>query len=518
MRLIFVVLVSALMVHTGLTQSVLPEDFNGYVEKVMETFHVPGISVAIVRDGRVLLAKGYGIKESGKSDLVDEETLFGIASNTKAFTATALAMLVEEDKLSWDDRVIDHLPAFRLSDPYVTKEITIKDLLVHRSGLGLGAGDLLWWPATTYDRREIVRRLREVPLKTSFRYSYAYDNVLFGVAGEVIEQVSGSSWEDFVQQRILQPVGMTGTDVRHSAAGRGLVNIATPHALVEGNLVPVEPFTSDNVNPAGGIHSNATDMARWMMVQLDSGRLASGKKLYSTESAQILWTPVTPKPISTRDPQMVLTGTQFHFYALGFNVLDYRGKKLVTHTGGLPGYVSRLAMIPSLKLGVTILTNQESGAAFNSIAYYVLDHFLGVSEVNWLDEYKKYSDTRTAEADNKIRQAALERDKDSRPSLALEKYAGLYHDAWYGGIRIRPEQGKLVITFEHTPDLTGELEHWQYDTFVARWYDRSLRGDAFITFSLNPDGSIAAATMKPFSDEVDFSFDFQDLKLVPVKE
>jgi len=246
--------------------------------------------------------------------------------------------------------------------------------------------------------------------------------------------------------------------------------------------------------------------------------LASGEKLYSVESARILWTPVTPKPISARDPQMVLTGTQFYFYALGFNVLDYRGRKLVTHTGGLPGYVSRLAMIPALKLGVTVLTNQESGAAFNSIAYHVLDHFLGVSSTDWLAVYKKYSDARDAEAENKITQAAAARDTDSRPSLALEKYAGLYRDAWYGDIRIRLGHGKLLIAFEHTPDLVGELEHWQYDTFVARWADRSLRGDAFITFSLQPDGSVALATMEPYSDNVDFSFDYQDLKLVPVAD
>jgi CubicO group peptidase (beta-lactamase class C family) len=518
MRSICVVLLIFLVAGSGMSQPSLPEALDGYVAKVMQSFQVPAVSIAIVKDGRVLLASGYGVKESGKSDPADGETLFGIASNTKAFTAAALAMLVEENKLAWDGRVIDYLAEFRLSDPYVTQELTVKDLLVHRSGLGLGAGDLLWWPATTYDRRQIVHRLRYIPLRKSFRNSYAYDNVLYTVAGEVIERVSGLTWEDFVQQRIFRPLGMTTSDVRHPAAGREPANLAVPHALVGGKLVAVRPFTSDNVNPAGGIHSNARDMARWMIVQLDSGRSGAGKKLYSTESARLLWTPVTPKPIPAGDPQPALTGTQFYFYALGFNVMDYRGKKLVTHTGVLPGYLSRVAMIPSAKLGVTVLTSQESSAAFNAITYYIIDYYLGAGQAGWLDVYKKYSAAREKHNDSEIRMAETARNKNSRPALAPERYAGLYRDAWYGDIVIRFAEGKLLIAFQHTPDLVGTLEHWQYDTFVARWHDRSLRGDAFITFMLDPAGSVDQATMKPFSRDVDFSFDYQDLKLIPVAQ
>ncbi len=392
MRLFGFILLSGFLWVAGFPQSSQPEDFDPFITEVMETFEVPGVSVAIVQDGQVLLAKGYGTKVSGKNDPVDEETLFGIASNTKAFTATALAMLVEGGKLDWDFRVIDYLPGFRLSDPYVTQEMTIKDLLVHRSGLGLGAGDLLWWPATTYDREEIVRRLRYLPLKTSFRSAYAYDNVLYTVAGEVIERVSGLTWEDFIQQRILVPIGMTTSDVRHSAGTSGLGNMATPHAFVDGKLSPVKPFTSDNVNPAGGIHSNARDMARWMIVQLDSGRIGAGERLFSERSANMLWSPVTPMPIPKYGPELAPLQMAFRFYALGFNVQDYRGTKLLTHTGGLPGYVSRLAMIPFRKLGVMVLTNQESGAAFNAIVYHILDHFLDAEKYDWLAAYKKITE------------------------------------------------------------------------------------------------------------------------------
>src|SRR5436190_2563089 len=206
----------------------VPRDFDAYVARVMSTFEVPGIAIAIVKDGRVLLAKGYGVRKLGDPTPVDDHTLFGIASNTKAFTATAIGILVEEGKLEWDAPVINYLPWFQMYDPFVTREITIRDLLVHRSGLGLGAGDLLWWPTSTYDRKEIARRLRYIKPETSFRSAYAYDNVLYSVAGEVIEAVSGQTWEDFVSSRILARVGMTGSSVRHSAAaGGGGGNIAT---------------------------------------------------------------------------------------------------------------------------------------------------------------------------------------------------------------------------------------------------------------------------------------------------
>jgi len=268
-------------------------EFDSYIGRVMKRFQVPGLCVAVVKNGRVVLAKGYVVREIGKPAKVDSKTLFGIASNTKAFTATALALLVEEGKIKWDGRVIDYLPWFQLSDPYVTRELTIQDLLVHRSGLGLGAGDLLWWPPSTYDRKEIARRLRYIPLATGFRSAYAYDNVLYTVAGEVIETISGMTWEDFVQKRILDVVGMTTSNVRHSDAVNG-GNIATTHGEIEGTVRVIKPFASDNTNPAGGINSNADDMAKWMIVQMDSGRVSGKKRLFSPQTARTLWSIVLP--------------------------------------------------------------------------------------------------------------------------------------------------------------------------------------------------------------------------------
>jgi CubicO group peptidase (beta-lactamase class C family) len=513
-------MIPALLLTLSLTVAAAPAapppDIDPWVARAMRTFEVPGLALAIVKDDGVVVAKGYGVRKLGDPTPVDARTLFGIASNTKAFTATALGLLVEEGKLDWDAPVVRYLPAFAMWDPFVTREITVRDLLVHRSGLGLGAGDLLWWPESTYDRKEIARRLRFIRPATSFRTAYAYDNVLYLIAGELIETISGQTWEDFVATRILAKVGMTGSNVRHSAAAAG-GNVATPHAPVDGAVRAIRPFESDNTNPAGGINSSAEDMAKWLRVQLSGGTLADGSRLFSTQTARQLTSIVTPIPIGDPPPELPPLKTNFHGYALGFDIRDYRGHKIVMHTGGLPGYVSRVAMIPDLNVGVAVLTNQESGEAFDSIAYRVLDYYLGAPAFDWIDGYTKVHARVAAGVSAAEGHASSARDATSKPSLPLAKYAGTYRDAWYGDITIAEEGGKLVIRFSHTPGLVGDLEHWQHDTFIARWRDRELRADAYVAFALNPDGSIDQAKMRAVSPATDFSFDFQDLLLRPAR-
>jgi CubicO group peptidase (beta-lactamase class C family) len=494
----------------------LPPGLDAYIASVLKEFQVPGVAVAVVKDGKVIVAQGYGVRRLGDTAHVSPRTLFGIASNTKAFTATALALLVEEGKLDWDAPVVNFLPAFALYDPFVTRELTIKDLLVHRSGLGLGAGDLLWWPTSTYSRAEIAGRLRYIKPATSFRSAYAYDNVLYLVASQVIEAVSGKSWEDFVTTRLLQPVGMTTSGVRlsGSAAAATGADVATTHAEIEGKVRPIAPFTSDNTNPAGGIMSNAQDMAKWVIAQLDSGRVGE-KRLWSQRSARMLWTGVTPTPIGTPPPELRHMQASFNAYALGFNTRDYRGRKMVQHSGGLPGYVSLVTMIPDLKLGVVVLTNMEAGLAFNAITYRIVDHYMGAQAPDYLGVYRAQAARARTQLLQTNQQAAAQRNTTSKPSLPPGKYAGTYVDAWYGDVTIAEESGKLVMRFTRTPSLVGDLEHWQYDTFVVRWRDRELRADAYVTFTLNPDASISEARMAPASPDVDFSFDFQDLLLKP---
>ena len=505
-------------------QRTIPADFDAYVERVLRTFQVPGVAVAVVVDGRVLLARGYGVKELGKPDRVDANTRFGIASNTKAFTATALAILVEEGKVQWDAPVIRYLPDFAMYDPYVTRELTVRDLLVHRSGLGLGAGDLLWWPASTYDRAEIARRLRFIKPATSFRSAYAYDNVLYLVAGQLIERVSGMSWEDFVRTRILVPVGMTQSTVRHSDAARG-GNVATTHAEVDGAVRVVAPMTSDNTNPAGGINSTATDMAKWMIVQLDSGRLAAAmpnapeRRLFTPASTRELWSIVTPRRTPVRaTPGLEHLRPNLAGYALGFGVSDYRGQLQLQHSGGLPGYLSLVTMLPQRKIGVAVLTNQESDEAYQAITLRALDALLGADSIDYVARYAALRDSARAHLARQAREASAARDSTSGPSLPLARYAGRYEDAWYGDVSIALEDGRLVMRFGHTPQLVGDMVHWQHDSFLVRWRDRELRADAYATFALNPDGTIDQLKLVPASDAVDFSFDFQDLLLKPVKE
>ncbi|MEP7380164.1 MAG: serine hydrolase [Gemmatimonadota bacterium] len=484
------------------------------VARALATFPTPGVAVTVIQDGQVVVAKGYGVKKLGTTDRVTPQTRFGIASNTKVFTATALGLLVEEGKLEWDAPVIRYLPQFAMYDPFVTREMTIRDLLVHRSGLGLGAGDLLWWPASTYDRREVMRRLRFIKPATSFRSAYAYDNVLYLVAGEVIETVSGMPWERFVEERILKRVGMTHSTTRHGdAAAAG--DVATTHTLLEGHIAAIAPMTSDNTNPAGGINSGAEDMAKWLTVLLDSGRLGDGSRLYTPSTAREVQAPVTPIAVAPPPTWLAPLASDFRFYALGLNVSAFRGRKVLHHTGGLPGYLSSVAFIPSERAAVVVLTNDES-QTFLALTWSLLDRALGVTPA--FDWIAGYDSLRTAEAKASARassSATAARDSMSRPSLTLAKYAGHYEDAWYGDIDIVSENGGLVLRFSHSPQLTGDLVPWQHDTFLVRWRDRELRADAYLTFMLTPDGAIDEAKIVPASPDVDFSYDFQDLLLRP---
>jgi CubicO group peptidase (beta-lactamase class C family) len=488
------------------------------VERARKEFEVPGIAVAIVKDGNVVLAKGYGVRRIGESTPVTPQTLFRIASNTKAFTTAALAMLVDEHKLRWDDPVLDHLPGFQMYDPYVTHEMTVRDLLTHRSGLGLGAGDLMFFPPSDIGRDEIVRRLRFIKPATSFRSAYAYDNLLYLVAGQVVGAVSGKVWDEFVKDRIFTPLGMSNTFVNTAALKSGK-DVATPHNNLSGKLEALPQEDVDNNAPAGSIVSCVADLAKWMNLQLGGG--AVGKtRLFNAAQAREMWSGQTILPIGElpKDAPTAFAAIQpnFRMYGLGWDLSDYRGKKLVGHGGALSGFVSRTALLPELKLGIVVLTNQEVSGAFNSIVNTVLDHYIGAPDTDWVAAYSARSKTAKANAEETVKKAGGKRNPNTHPALPLSAYAGRYRDAWYGDIRIEEHDGKLSIYFTHSPDLAGDLEHWQYDTFVARWKNRTLDADAYVTFTLKPDGTIEEMRMAAVSPLTDFSFDFQDLLFHPV--
>lgn len=495
-------------------------DLDSYIKKTLKEFEVPGMSVGIIKEGKVIFAKGFGVKNIKTNEPVDTNTLFQIASNSKAFTAACLAILVDEGKLNWDDRVVDHLPGFQMSDPYVTKEMRVRDLLCHRSGLGLGAGDLLFFPPTDFTREQVLYKLRFIKLKTSFRSAYAYDNILYPVAGELIKAVSGKTWEEFVKENIFDVLGMNSTRTGVTYLKKD-DNVATPHSIVEGTLVPIELSNFDNIGPAGSILSNVNDLIKWVTMQLDSGRFKTADSdsniLFTKKETVQMWKPHTIIPVSEPPELLAASRTNFRSYGLGWDISEYYGNKIVWHTGGLPGMVSRITMVPGKKIGIIILTNQLSGAAFQAVTYHVLDLLLDTPTLDWIERFSKIMDNYNESVDKIISEMYSSRNKNTKPSLALEKYAGKYEDVWYGTITIKYEDEKLYLNFDHTPQLSGELEHWQYDTFVARWKYRDLNGDAFVTFSLKPDGSIDEIKMKAFRPDTDFSFDFQDLLFTPVK-
>jgi CubicO group peptidase (beta-lactamase class C family) len=492
-----------------------PPDLDAWISRSIKEFEVPGISVAIVKDGKVVLAKGYGVRKLGDQKPVDEHTLFGIGSNTKAFTTAALAMLVDEGKLSWDDPVYQRLPGFQMYDPYVSHEMTIRDLLTHRSGMGLGEGDLLIFPHTTYTRDDVIHRLRYMKPVSSFRSRYAYDNLLYIAAGQIIPAVTGTSWDDFIRQRILSPLGMNATNLSNAAFKPG-ENYAFPHSRLDGKLQVVEFGNLDNAAPAGAINSSAADMAQWMILQLGRGRLPnSDLRLFTEKQSREMWSPQTILPTGNPSPSLLALRPNFSAYGLGWGLRDYHGRKLVGHTGGVTGFVSRVMLVPEEGLGVVILTNAEEGGAFDSILYHIIDGYLGLPSTDWIAAFKAAKEHEEQAAAEVEKRQNNFRAADSKPSLPMEKYAGVYADAWYGTATIRAGDGKLVLSFEHTPTMVGELQHWQYDTFKTHWRDRTI-ADAFVSFSLHPDGAIEHFKMAPVSPLADFSFDYQDVLFEPV--
>jgi CubicO group peptidase (beta-lactamase class C family) len=376
-------------------QPISVAEIDTLVTRAMSTFDVPGVAVGIVKGGDLVFAKGYGVRELGKSDPVDEQTLFGIASNTKAMTAAALAILVDEGKITWDDKVVDHIPQFQLYDPWVTREFTIRDLLTHRSGLGLGAGDLMTWPETDFTREEVIVAMRHLKPVTSFRSAYAYDNNLYIVAGEIIPAVTGMGWEEFVQARILDRIGMnpcvTTRDMLDDSS-----NIASPHAVIEGELQTVPADRLHTAAAAGGVLCNIESMAKWLGVLLASGKMADADPLLSAEQHAELWSPQTILPVS--DDQYDIGRTHFAAYGLGWGLRDFDGYKQVTHGGGLLGMVTWVVMLPELDVGILVFTNQQSGYALRAIGLQIVKAYTGGESRDFVEHMKESKQKREAEA------------------------------------------------------------------------------------------------------------------------
>ncbi len=487
------------------------DDIDALVARSMETFGAPGVSVAVVKDGEVVHAAGYGVLETGERGKVDEDSLFQIGSVSKAFTAAALAVLADEGKLTFDDRVIDHLPEFRLYDAWVTREFTIRDLLTHRSGLPLGAGDLLLFPEGDTTREEILQALRYFAPTSSFRAKYDYDNSLYIVAGLVVEAASELSFEDFLEQRLLQPLGM---DDCTASFGRAAARAekAVPHLEVDGEIVTTYTgLKGDTGSPAGGITCDAPGMARWMQFILGGGVTPEGERLISEGQFAQLLAPVTLT--ATPGYLSAHTGAELSAYALGWGISTFHGQPIHSHGGGLLGMTTHLALWPRAGLGVYVSNNLMSPLP-RPLAYDIAELYLDSDDPDWIAEIDTLWQARLDAGADAVAQAMADRDADSTPSLDLDRYAGTYRDAWYGDITLTlDDEGRLYFRSPRSEHLAGPLEHFQYDTFIVRWEDRRLNADAYVSFVLTPQGDVESIAMKAVSPTTDFSFDFHDLDL-----
>ena len=485
-----------------------PSTIDATVARAMKAFQVPGMAVGIVKDGKLVYAKGYGVRELGKPAQVDADTLFQIGSNTKAFTTAALALLVDAGKIHWDDKVIDYLPQFRMQDPYVTREFTIRDLLTHRSGLGMGAGDLMFFPATDFSRDEIIHGLRYLKPVSGFRSKFDYDNLLYMVAGQIIPAVTGKSWEDFVTERILDPLQMRSCAASYTRIS-DRTDVAAPHVVIKGELKAIPVLNMDAVGPAGTINCSINGMAKWLETQLAAGKMPTGQQLFTAERSEEMWSMNTIIPVSPLFTTMYRT--HFNGYALGWGVQDVLGYKKVAHTGGVLGSVTWVAMIPELQLGVLVFTNQESGMAMEAVGDQILDAYLKAPRRDWVEIGTAYGAKRDAAAKTIEDAAAKTESSSGSPSLALAAYAGTYRDPWRGEATVRLENGKLILKISRTDSLEGPLTPYSGNIFIVHWNDRTLNADAFVRFEQGYDAKVAEMTMRAVSPATDFSFDFQDL-------
>jgi CubicO group peptidase (beta-lactamase class C family) len=467
------------------------QGLDAYVREAVREWEVPGLAIAVVHGDSVLFARGYGVRELGASDPVDEHTLFANASTTKAFTAFAAATLVDEGRLDWDDRVADRLPEFVLMDPWATREITLRDLLTHR--LGFGDPGFLWYGAE-YEFGDYTERLRFKEPSTSFRSTFAYNNIGYAAAGEIAAREDGVTWDELIRSRVLDPLGMTETVTRGARLPRN-GNVAMPHDVVDGELASIGWNVSfgDNIAPAGSMYSSVHDMTRWMRFLL-SGCQWEGKRLVSEGTCEELLRPQVVLLPDEFYPSQRLTRPWFIGYSLGWYLQDYRGEKAVFHTGSLDGYVAIVGLLPEREAGVVVFANRDRAEVRHALMLRVFDEFIGPPARDWSEELKEIYDERAEWAAESRRERRAARVPDTEPSAPLQAYAGLWGNELYGEAEVRLEARsgdgpELHLVLVRSDYLTADLSHWHYDTFEARWRPGWLRPELF-TFEVGPDGTV----------------------------
>jgi len=460
------------------------KEFDSYAEKAMVDWKVPGMAVTIVKDGRVIFKKGYGVRELGKRDVVDTLTLFSCASTTKAMTAVCMAMLVDEGKVKWDDPVIKYLPDFILYDPYVTRELQVRDLLIHNSGVG-NTDFLVGYMDISPD--EILNRMRLVKPGYSFRSSFTYQNIFYLAAGKVIEKVSGKSWESFMQERIFSPLGMD-----HSYPGPvGITgeNVSKPHFPVHDTIRVIPPEWPPQINPAGGVKSSIDDMGKWVLCMLDSSKYEKGR-LLKPGTWEEIFHPQVIVPAEEFYPTMQLIKPNWTTYSYGWFQNDYKGRKINFHTGSLGGERSIIALLPDANMGIYVFCNYQEAQIIHALVYKAFDLFALGGDRDWSKEFLALYHGIKEKGDKAQKEFESKRVANTSPSRELVEYCGKYTDPLFGEADVIFKDSCLVFTFNQSPSLTRiSMKHWQYDTFRGE-FERPWYGKATAQFFLNTDGKV----------------------------
>ena len=458
--------------------------FDRYVEGAARDWRVPGLAIAVVSGDSLVFAKGYGVAELGKAARATEHTRFAIGSTTKAMTSAALGMLVDEGKLKWDDKVIDYLPELRLYDPYATRELTVRDLLTHRTGL---PGTDLFWVVreNQYSIPEMVRRLRYVRPTSSFRSTWAYQNVVYSIGGLLIERISGMPWETFLRTRLITPLGMRETELR-VADIVGKPDVGVPHGIVRDTVRVVPIRSTDAVAPAGSVWSSVSDMSRWMRFVLDSGRVGT-QRLITPATFRELVAPQIRAPMDEY-PALALSQPHFFSYALGWFVQDYHGQTAWMHTGSIDGMSAIIGLLPEKHVGVFVLANLDHAELRHALMYQVFDLYGANPPRDWSGDLRALFAARRAAATPAPARAAA-----TNPSLPLERYAGTYSDSAYGAIEVTLAGGALHARFEKAD--VGTLQHVDNDLFRGQ----PAKGDETpITLTFVPDGTGGVSGVRTF--------------------
>jgi len=505
----FLLLISGF--HPSFSQ-LTAKEVDELAELTISKFNVAGIAIGVIKDGKVVHAKGYGVKSVNTKEKVNDYTLFGIASNTKAFTATALAILVERGKLTWEDKVVSHLPEFKMYNSYVTENFNIQDLLTHRSGLGLGAGDLMFIPpGTDFTIEDILTSFQYFKPQSAFRTKFDYDNLLYLVAGELVARLSGKSYEEFVNENILKPLGMDNTFFRSSFPSN-VDNVSTPHLLKNDQLTTIPHFEQTGNAAAGGIYSGVDDLCRWMMVHLNHGKYGKNleQQLFTEKSQLEMWkihTPYTTYP--SERYQMHFSG-----YGLGWELIDILGNMVAYHGGLTPGMASNTILIPDLSLGIIVLINTSDEFGFSpvdAISYSIMDSYLGLEDNKWINKMHNQVQ-QSLHATDSVSKAVWEVvESANSANVDIQDYIGIYEDPWFGKVKVFTKNSELWFKSHRSPKLNGKMEFYKATTFAIKWEYQDMNADAFAIFGLDEEGQAQTIKMKGISPEIDFSFDFQDL-------